>query len=103
MSGFGSTFAVKRLHSRNRELFLREVDALERLSGEAHVVPLLATYEYKNSYHLLFPWANANLRQYWSMHPAPVLDEKYGLWMAQQCKGIAQGLSTIHEPRPLQL
>jgi len=96
--GSDSTFAVKRLHSRNREMFSREVDALKRLSGQKHIVPLLATFEYKNSYHLLFPWANANLRQYWAMVPNPSTDKRYGLWVAKQCKGMAEGLSVIHEP-----
>ncbi|PNP76823.1 hypothetical protein FNYG_09839 [Fusarium nygamai] len=50
-----SAFAVKRLHSRNPEMFSREVDAPKRLRGQKHIVPLLATFEYKNSYHLLFP------------------------------------------------
>ncbi|RMJ17572.1 hypothetical protein CDV36_002766 [Fusarium kuroshium] len=93
-----STFAVKRLHSRNREMFSREVDALKRLSGQKHIVPLLATFEYKNSYHLLFPWANANLRRYWAMFPNPSADKRYCLWVAKQCKGMAEGLSIIHEP-----
>ncbi|RKL25999.1 hypothetical protein BFJ72_g13890 [Fusarium proliferatum] len=78
-----SAFAVKRLHSRSREMFSREVDALKRLSGQKHIVPLLATFEYKNSYHLL-----------------PSIDRRYGLWVAKQCKGMAEGLSTIHEPPP---
>ncbi|KAF5962697.1 kinase-like protein [Fusarium bulbicola] len=95
-----SAFAVKRLHSRSREMFSREVDALKRLSGQKHIVPLLATFEYKNSYHLLFPWANANLRRYWAMFPNPSIDRRYGLWVAKQCEGMAEGLSIIHEPPP---
>ncbi|KAI8716081.1 Protein kinase domain-containing protein [Fusarium sp. LHS14.1] len=92
-----STFAIKRLHSRHREIFSREVDALKRLSGQKHIVPLLATFEYKNSYRLLFPWANANLRRYWAMFPNPSADKRYGLWVAKQCKGMAEGLSIIHD------
>jgi len=79
-------------------MFSREVDALKRLSGQKHIVPLLATFEHKNSYHLLFPWANANLRRYWAMFPNPWIDRRYCLWVAQQCKGLARGLSIIHEP-----
>ncbi|RSL43085.1 hypothetical protein CEP54_015227 [Fusarium duplospermum] len=94
-----STFAVKRLHSRNCEMFSREVNALKRLSGQKHVVPLLATFEYKNSYHLLFPWANANLRRYWAMFPNPSINKGYGLWVVKQSKGMAEGLSIIFEPR----
>lgn len=95
-----SSFAVKRLNSCSREIISREVDALKRLSGQKHIVPLLATFEYKNSYHLLFPWANANLRRYWAMFPNPSVDRRYGLWVAKQCKGMAEGLSIIHEPPP---
>lgn len=32
------------------------------------------------------------------MIPNPCHNNKYGLWVAEQCKGIAEGLSTIHEP-----
>lgn len=74
-----SAFTVKRLHSRSREIFLREVDALKRLSGQKHIVLLLATFEYKNSYYLLFPWANANLQRYWAMFPSLSIDRRYGL------------------------
>lgn len=79
-------------------MFSREVDALKRLSGQKHIVPLLATFEHKNSYHPLFPWANANLRRYWAMFPNPQADNRYSLWLARQCKSIAIGLHTIHEP-----
>ncbi|KAG5752169.1 hypothetical protein H9Q72_002069 [Fusarium xylarioides] len=95
-----SAFAVKRLHYRCREMFSKEVDALKRLSGQTHIVLLLATFEYKNSYHLLFPWANAHLRRYWAMFLNPSIDRRYGLWVAKQCKGMAEGLSIIHEPPP---
>lgn len=93
-----STFAIKSLHSRSRELFSREVDALKRLSGQKHIIPLLATFEYKNSYHLLFLWANANLRRYWATFPNPSINRRLGLWVAKQCKDMAEGLSIIHEP-----
>jgi len=63
-----------------------------------HIVPLLATFEFQNCYHLLFPWANANLRRYWAMFPNPSTDKRYGLWIAKQSKGIAEALSVIHEP-----
>lgn len=78
-------------------MFSRKVDALERLSGQKHIVPLLSTFEYKNSYHLR---ANANLRRYWALFPNPFIDRRYGLWVAKQCKGMAEGLSIIHEPPP---
>lgn len=61
-----------------------------------HLIRLLATYHHKEKFHLVFPWANGNLRDLWKRHPTP--DKSYStvLWIANQCSGIANGLRMIH-------
>ena len=73
---------------------------LKRFSNNAHahLISLLATYEQFNSYFLIFHWAEADLQQYWSkVNPNPSVDRDTVLWMAEQCKGIANGVLKIHE------
>lgn len=93
-----TTFAVKRLSTTKYEEFRDEVHALERFSNKsnAHLIRLLATYKHKGHYYLLFPWANGNLRDYWKRHPNPSLTHSRGLWVVEQCLGLAQALNKIH-------
>jgi serine/threonine protein kinase len=85
--------------SRDRADFNREVDMLKKFSGDSHphLVSLLATYEQFKLFYLIFHWAEADLVDYWKeRNPNPSVDYKTILWMAQQCKGIANGLCKIH-------
>lgn len=61
-----------------------------------HLVKLLATYEFKGEFYLLFPWAKANLREYWKQTPVPQFSGFTVKWFLRQCKGIASGLLSIH-------
>ena len=78
-----------------------ERDALKAfsLTTNSHIVKLLATYTFKEHYHLIFPYADGTLRSYWQLvrEPSLVPDLKIALWMAKECKGIADALRTIHE------
>jgi serine/threonine protein kinase len=87
---------VKRLHSKDRESYNREVEILKNLEGNhPHLITLLATYKQAGTYYLLFPWAQADLFRYWKTeNPSPALDE-YVYWVADQCTGLAQGLRHI--------
>jgi len=72
---------------------------LKKFSGDSHphLVSLLTTYEQSNRFYLVFHWAEADLADYWKeRNPRPFVNHKMILWMAQQCKGIANGLSKIH-------
>jgi serine/threonine protein kinase len=73
---------------------------LQKLSHERHVHPhlitLLATYKYSGTYHLIFPWAETDLFGYWKLFPDPLKDEATGTWLIDQCRGLAEGLYTIH-------
>ncbi|KAK4198540.1 putative Serine/threonine-protein kinase [Triangularia verruculosa] len=94
------TFAIKRLHSQDKSQFKREVDMLKKFSNFAHphLISLLATYEQRNSFFLIFPCAKSDLLSYWEkFEPNPKMDHGTVKWVAHQCKGIASGVLKIHE------
>lgn len=65
--------------------------------GDPHLVSLLATYEQSQYFYLIFPWAEANLRDYWEVkNPNPSLDKRTVHWVIEQCKGIVKGVLKIH-------
>jgi len=65
-----------------------------------HLVSLLATYEQFKSFFLIFHWADADLQRYWrDVNPTPSIDWQTVIWMARQCKGIAEGIVAIHQYR----
>ncbi|KUJ09273.1 kinase-like protein [Mollisia scopiformis] len=92
-------FAIKRLHSTKQEDFKLEVEMLKVFSNgdHPHLIRLLATYEYKGSYFLIFPWAQANLRGYWEANPNMKRTPSSLLWVLRQCRGLSSGLLHIHE------
>ena len=95
-----NVFAVKRLKSKRREDFDRETSMLKRLSGDyehTHLIVLLATYQHRGSYHLIFPWAEADLVGYWEkFNPIPDRNPTTAQWLIRQCQGLADALATIH-------
>jgi serine/threonine protein kinase len=90
--------AVKRLFSSNQADFEKEVEALRVISAHQHsnLIQLLATYRHKQKYHLIFPMAQEDLRSFWSIRENPIPDKDAISWMLQQTRGIADGLSKIH-------
>ena len=90
--------AVKRLHSTLKEDFDKEQSMLNLIArkNHGHIVKLLATYRYKNQYHLLFPWAPYNLREFWANNPKPRWDHVTVLWVVEQLKGLTSGLCEVH-------
>ncbi|KAJ0120691.1 protein kinase [Diaporthe amygdali] len=95
-----SCFAIKGLHSQNRTAFKKEVEMLNKFSGNKHehLISLLATYEQCDRFFLVFDWAEADLQGYWTrINPSPSFDRNSVLWLAKQCKGIASGITKIHE------
>lgn len=62
-----------------------------------HLISLLARYEQFTKFYLIFPWAEADIENYWkSINPSPKTDYGTVRWVAQQCWGIADGLCIIH-------
>jgi serine/threonine protein kinase len=90
--------AVKRLHSTDPTNFEKEARMLRELAKEdhPHIIKLLATYRMGGHYHLMFPWADKNLRTYWQDDPKPKWSQEALLWDIRQMLGIASGLQTIH-------
>ena len=72
------------------------------LKNEPHLIKLLATYKFKGSYHLLFPYAKLNLRLYWRLNPAPNWERTRALWFLEQLLGLASALHVIHDFRTVQ-
>ncbi|KAG4436080.1 hypothetical protein IFR05_008436 [Cadophora sp. M221] len=98
-------FAIKRLHSKSKEDFRKEVEMLKRFSYGRHrhrnLISLLATYEQRGVYYLIFPCAGGDLSQFWKVHdPKPSFDLETMTWVADQCEGIAEGLLSIHRYEP---
>lgn len=99
-----ASFAIKRLHSQNEDAFKREVEMLNKFSGNKHenLISLLATYEQFDRYFLVFDWAERDLQAYWrKANSTPSFDPQTVLWMARQCKGIASGIIKIHEHKSI--
>ncbi|SPQ24629.1 87674b28-6914-427c-8240-07f8f05b0d98 [Thermothielavioides terrestris] len=93
-------FAVKQLCSTDEADFRKEVEILKRISRHPHnhLITLLATYQYLGRYHLIFPWADCDLGAFWRTR-MPQNDEDTARWLAEQCRGLASGLATIHQYR----
>ena len=93
-------FAIKRLYGNNQSKFSDEVRVLGMFSGanaHPHVINLLATYERSDDFHLMFYRAGGDLHKFWmEIEPVPKLTYKNILWVAEQCLGIADGLSKLH-------
>jgi serine/threonine protein kinase len=62
-----------------------------------HLIELLFTFRKRDKYHLVFPWADGNLRDYWERNPVPKLTRDLLLWSLEQMAGIASGLARFHE------
>jgi len=84
-----------------RTLFNQEVETLKRFSENGqdhiHLIKLLATYQHGEDYHLIFPWSDGNLRDFWKTWHSPQM-RTHGLarWFAREMLSIAKGLDMIH-------
>lgn len=86
-------------------MFRQEVATLKRLSerDHAHLMRLELTYEHQDRFHLLFRWADGNLRDYWERHPQPSeipRTHTFAIWLSQQFLGLAEAMMAIHECPP---
>ncbi|EWG48696.1 CMGC/CDKL protein kinase [Fusarium verticillioides 7600] len=64
-----------------------------------NLVSLLVAYKHHGDYHFVFPWAEADLKGYWeTINPKPSGADRNATlkWLVTQCKGLADGLSSIH-------
>lgn len=97
-------FAIKKLKNSDKKTFETEVNALKRFNGKIHehLVTLLGTFTQNNYYHLIFPWADYDLDNYWAQFPNPDLkDVNLIRWLSKQCLGIMEAAKVIHNPTHL--
>lgn len=90
--------AIKQLVSSSEAEFKREAAVLRTLRNRKHphLIKLLATYKKDEQYHFIFPYANANLRDYWNEVSEPIFDEQTVFWSVRQMIGIVDALQLIH-------
>lgn len=90
--------AIKRLHSSDRLEFQKEETILKAVAPlkHLHLIQLYATYQHESKWHLIFPWANGNLRTFWKEIPQPELDGAIVKWSLNQMGGLADGLENVH-------
>jgi len=75
-----------------------ETDFLAELTKRehSHLVKLLATYKLQRKYHLIFPYADANLRQHWNSIRVPYWNRSTSIWFLRQINGLVSALNEIH-------
>ncbi|KAB8203329.1 kinase-like domain-containing protein [Aspergillus parasiticus] len=96
----GYRVAVKKILWREPHLFERErrfLKALGSAGPHPHLINLLCTFNFHEDNHLVFPYADENLREYWKRTRLPEWDSQNILWLLKQMVGIASGLSVIHK------
>ncbi|RYP75014.1 hypothetical protein DL771_002662 [Monosporascus sp. 5C6A] len=97
-------FALKILKTEDRKKFNNEADMLNKFGrGGTHNVRLLATIVQRgarDTYSLLFPWAEADLLGYWQEVENPGTPDQF-VWISEQCHGLTMALAYIHNPPDL--
>jgi serine/threonine protein kinase len=82
-----------------------EALALKRFNDkhDPHLIRLLVTYTYDGRFHMVFPWADGNLKDLWVTSAPPIRQYLWYhhnpepvRWMSMQILGIARALSLIH-------
>lgn len=102
-------FAVKLINGavkENKEVALKEMDTLRRFDTTPRpkfarrIIRLLCSFEYQNTFYLIFPFADANLEQFWKEIFPSVEDLPRGpdlaRWVVGEVLGLVRGLHLIH-------
>lgn len=82
-----------------------EFEANLRLPRHDRIVPLLAAFQHRQKFHLIFPYAEGgDLKELWKTYsssestgnnPATWYSTE---WLLNECLGIAEGLAAMHRP-----
>ncbi|CAN9147745.1 unnamed protein product [Alternaria sp. RS040] len=95
-----NVFAIKVLKDSDANAFTQEFKVLAKLNksvhAHEHLINLLAAYKQSDIYHLVFPWADCDLFDYWKRNPTPDKNATRAVWMAKQCHGLTEALNKIH-------
>jgi serine/threonine protein kinase len=96
-------YALKQIRANDKDSFRRELDAFRRFNSPGtanhpNIVEFLSAWHQDGYFNLVFPWAVSDLSEWWRNNPLPVsgASRKTALWLANQCLGIASGLSAVH-------
>lgn len=78
--------------------FNQEVAALKRIRRlhDPHLIELLGTYKWNGFYHLIFRYAEGDLKKFWMDNPSRNFGPTLNTWVLDQCLGVAQGLGLFH-------
>ncbi|UPK91572.1 hypothetical protein LCI18_002507 [Fusarium solani-melongenae] len=91
-------FAIKKFQDPIE--FKKERQALERFSlpnkGHDHLVQLLLSYQLREEFFMIFPWAQGNLAEFWKKNSSNPASRHDSSWFLQQCLGLAGGLRKVH-------
>ncbi|KAK3303130.1 kinase-like domain-containing protein [Chaetomium strumarium] len=98
-----SEFAIKRLPSQDeleKKACEAELKMLSSFSDNSHpnLISVLAAYTHLGFFHLIFEWGEADLLKFWKeVKPNPIFNKDEVLWVAEQSKGLADGLLRVHQ------
>ena len=67
------------------------------MSPHSHIVQLLAAFRHDETFYLLFPWAQGDLRCLWKETPKPILNTTLQSWVTGQLAGLASAIRRIHQ------
>lgn len=97
--------AVKKFDK--KQDFDKERDMLNRLNGifHEHLIALLTSYDVRNTFHLVFPFAEYNLDQYFHFNSEPQIKDGVSIdvekiqWFSRQVFGIMEAMAFLHNAR----
>ncbi|KAF4342408.1 serine threonine kinase [Fusarium beomiforme] len=95
-----NTFAIKSLKRTAEDLFDLEFDALLKVAERNHknLIRLLVAFTSGSEQCFVFPWADHNLKQFWSNRPPDPDTLARTRWVAKQLEGLTDALQVIHDP-----
>ncbi|KIL90353.1 hypothetical protein FAVG1_06083 [Fusarium avenaceum] len=95
-----SCYALKRFHMEANGNFEGERQALIRFSGPKgkhdNLIELLLSYRIDDNQYLIFPWADGDLKEYWSRTQNDPTSLQHAQRLIGQCLGLAKGLCQVH-------
>ncbi|KAJ3579035.1 hypothetical protein NPX13_g1532 [Xylaria arbuscula] len=81
--------------------FEHELKINRRLEQHPRIVPLLTAFQFRDEFHLLFPFAlHGDLQSLWGAYPMEKPDWCTPRWVLTECIGIVEALEHIHTQTP---
>ncbi|KAI1125078.1 kinase-like protein [Nemania abortiva] len=81
--------------------FAHELKINRQLEQHPRIIPLLTAFQFRDEYHLVFPFApHRDLQNLWEAYPVEKPDWCTPRWVLTECIGIAEALKHIHTQTP---